>query len=193
MFSIFTGIFMLKISESPAVFQARFSHAHSEDICAMSKVLPILVFCAVSTPKAIRKPNAYGIRKSASTKSVERPSLSSIGTRNPDREAPRSVGSNGETVFRLKGERGVQGRRLDVQPSMSATLTPRILVLPAVPVPRLCRTPPGEVDRYGKPGGGDFTIVLSAKVAARVREAARLSGLKPKAWVVEALHNAADQ
>ena len=45
----------------------------------------------------------------------------------------------------------------------------------------------------GKPGDGDFTIVLSAKVAARACEAARLSGLKPKAWVVEALHHAAHQ
>ena len=47
--------------------------------------------------------------------------------RRPPQEAPKSVGSNGETVFRLKGNRG---RRLDVQPSMSVTLTPRILVLP---------------------------------------------------------------
>ena len=61
--------------------------------------------------------------------------------------APKSVGSNGEIVFRLKGERAsVRGRRLDVQPSMSATLTPRILVLPfrteSEPLPRwrACRS-----------------------------------------------------
>ena len=47
--------------------------------------------------------------------------------------------------------------------------------------------------RTGKSGGGDFTIVLSAKVAACVHEAAGLSALKPKAWVVEALYNAANQ
>ena len=33
---------------------------------------------------------------------------------------------DGETVFRLKGERALRGRRLDVQPSISATLTPQI-------------------------------------------------------------------
>ena len=32
----------------------------------------------------------------------------------------------------------------------------------------------------GKPGGGDFTIVLSAKVAARVREAARLRTVRAR-------------
>ena len=48
----------------------------------------------------------------------------------PPREVSKSVGSNGQTVLRLKGERCVRGRRLDVQPSMSATLTPRILMLP---------------------------------------------------------------
>ena len=34
------------------------------------------------------------------------------------------MGTNSETVFRLKGERAVRGRRLDVQPPMSATLYP---------------------------------------------------------------------
>ena len=52
------------------------------------------------------------------------------GTASPIREASKSVGSNGQTVLRLKGERCVRGRRLDVQPAMSATLTPRILILP---------------------------------------------------------------
>jgi len=47
--------------------------------------------------------------------------------------------------------------------------------------------------RRGKFDGRDFTIVLSAKVAARVREVAGRSGLKPKAWVVEALHDAPNQ
>ena len=50
----------------------------------------------------------------------------------PTKEASKSMGSNDQTVFRLKGERCVRGRRLDVQPSMSATLTPRILMLPAI-------------------------------------------------------------
>ena len=40
-----------------------------------------------------------------------------------------------------EGRASVRGRRLDVQPSMSATLTPRILVLPSerVPTPALRR------------------------------------------------------
>ena len=45
-------------------------------------------------------------------------------------EAPKSVGSNGETVFRLKGERAFEVDVWTFKPSMSATLTPRILVLP---------------------------------------------------------------
>ena len=50
---------------------------------------------------------------------------------NRGREAPKSVGSNGEIALCLKGVSGDRGERLDVQPSMSATLTPRILVLPS--------------------------------------------------------------
>ena len=45
-------------------------------------------------------------------------------------EAQNSVGSNSETVLRLKGERAAEVDVWHVQPSMSATLTPRNFVLP---------------------------------------------------------------
>ena len=45
-------------------------------------------------------------------------------------EAPKSVGSNGETVFRLKGERAFEVDVWTFIRRCRLLLTPRILVLP---------------------------------------------------------------